>query len=220
VTNRVFMNKHRQNTLLAYMRIGFGVLILVAFVVQMDHTVQRGGDLVNFFSFFTIQSNLLAALILLTIGAGMLTSQKPRRWFAFLRGGMTLYMVITGIVFALLLSGLEQRLQVTIPWVNMVFHQLIPVVVLLDWVLFPPQFRFTFRQAIWWLVFPVAYLVYTLIRGPVVNWYPYPFLDAPQVGWPYVIVVCLFIAVGAAGLAWLLSLRTGRKSQGSTRLQR
>lgn len=206
------MTSHNKNALLAYARIGFGVLTLAAIAVQMEIALQRGSDLANFFSFFTIQSNLLVAFLLLIVGAGMLTSQKPRRWFAFLRGAATLYMVITGIVFALLLSGLEQRLQMTVPWVNMVLHQLIPVVVLLDWVLFPPAFRFRFRQVVWWLAFPLAYLVYTLIRGPIVNWYPYPFLDVSQTGWLSVIVTCLFIAVGAAGLAWLLALRTGRKA--------
>lgn len=202
------MAKNRKHYILALLRIGFGLLILAAFVAQITHTIGRGGSLSNFFSFFTIESNLLAAFVLLVVGVGMLAGKKARPQFAFIRGAMTLYMVITGIVFALLLSGLEQRLQVTIPWVNMVFHQLMPIVVLLDWVLFPPKFTFKFRHTIWWLVFPLVYLVYTLVRGPLVDWYPYPFLDAQEVGWLYVIVTCVAIAIGAAGLAWILALRT------------
>jgi hypothetical protein len=205
------MNKHNQK-LVAYLRIGFGLLIVAAFITQMSYTLNRGGNLVNFFSFFTIQSNLLAAFVLLTVGVGMLINAKAKPQFAFIRGAATLYMVITGIVFALLLSGLEQRLQVTVPWVNMVFHQLMPVVLLIDWLLFPPKFKFSFRHTVLWLVFPTLYLFYSLIRGSIVNWYPYPFLDPPQVGWLYVIITSIVIAVGATGLAWLLTLRTGRQT--------
>src|SRR5690606_27490606 len=128
--------------LVSLLRIGFGLLILVAVAVQLMHTIQLDRSVVNFFSFFTIESNLLAAFVLLVVGFGALAGAKAHRTFAFLRGAATLYMVITGIVFALLLAGLEQRLQITIPWVNTVLHYIMPVVMLVDWLLFPPKFKF------------------------------------------------------------------------------
>ena len=204
------MNK-RYWKLLAYIRIGFGLLIIAAFITQMSFALSEGRSLANFFSFFTIQSNLLAAFVLLTVGFGMLANAKANRQFAFIRGAATLYMVITGVVFALLLSGLEQRLQVTVPWVNTVFHHLMPIVMLVDWLAFPPKFKFTYRHTILWLIYPIVYLFYSLIRGAIVHWYPYPFIDPPQVGWPYVIIASIVIAIGAAGLAWLLTLRTGHQ---------
>lgn len=206
-------SNHNQiaHPLVSFLRIGFGLLILIAVAVQLMHTIQLDRSVVNFFSFFTIESNLLAAFVLLVVGFGALAGAKAHRTFAFLRGAATLYMVITGIVFALLLAGLEQRLQITIPWVNTVLHYIMPVVMLVDWLLFPPKFKFTFRQTLWWLAFPLAYLVYTLLRGLLVDWYPYPFLDASQVGWAQVIVTSIVIAIGAAVLAWILTLRTGYK---------
>lgn len=198
--------------LVSYLRIGFGVLALAAIGAQIIQTIQHGNSVVNFFSFFTIESNLLAALVLLVVGFGGLAGARARRTFAFIRGGATLYMVITGIVFALLLAGLEQRLQVTLPWVNSVLHYVMPVVLLVDWLLFPPNFTFKFRQAVLWLAFPLVYLIYTLIRGPLVGWYPYPFLDVSQVGWTSVVIMSIAIAIGAAALAWVLSLRTRRKT--------
>jgi hypothetical protein len=81
---------------------------------------------------------------------------------------------------------------------------------LVDWLLFPPKFKFSLQHTILWLAFPLVYLAYALIRGSIVNWYPYPFLDPPQVGWASVIVTSIAIAIGAAGLAWLLALRTQR----------
>lgn len=202
------MNKYRQSTLVSYLRIGFGLLILVALIVQLATNIQQGHSVVNFFSFFTVESNILAAIILLVVGVGTLTHQKATPEFAFIRGAATLYMTITGIVFALLLSGLQAELQLTVPWINTVLHYIGPVVLLVDWLLFPPKFKFTFRMALGWLVFPVVYLCYSLIRGSFVGWYPYPFINPIQNGWPAVIVMSIIIAIGAAGLAWLLALRT------------
>jgi hypothetical protein len=204
------MKKHNHyvHPLISLLRIGFGAMALVAVGVQLVTTIQDGNSAVNFFSFFTIESNLLAAAVLLVVGFGALAGVRARRTFAFIRGAATLYMVITGIVFALLLAGLEQRLQVTVPWINIVLHYIMPVVMLVDWLLFPPKFRFSFVQTLGWLIFPLLYLVYTLIRGSLVNWYPYPFLDASQIGWMSVSVMSVAIAIGAAILAWLLALRT------------
>jgi hypothetical protein len=199
-----------KRNLVAYLRIGFSLLVAAALAVQIYSTLEQGRNLLNFFSFFTIQSNIIAGVVLLIVGAGTLLNVKANRQFAFIRGAATLYMVITGIVFALLLAGLAERLQLTVPWVNMVLHYLIPIVMLVDWLLFPPKFKFSLQHTILWLAFPLVYLAYALIRGSIVNWYPYPFLDPPQVGWASVIVTSIAIAIGAAGLAWLLALRTQR----------
>ena len=206
-------NNHNQivHPFVSLLRIGFGLLVLVAIGAQLIQTIQLDRSIVNFFSFFTVESNLLAAFVLLVVGFGALAGAKAHRTFAFLRGAATLYMVITGIVFALLLAGLEQRLQVTIPWVNTVLHYIMPVVVLVDWLLFPPKFTFTFRQTLIWLVFPLVYLAYALIRGSLTGWYPYPFLDVSQVGWSVVIGMSVIIALGACVLAWILTLRTRYK---------
>lgn len=199
-----------KRNLVAYLRIGFSLLVAAALAVQVYSTLEQGRSLLNFFSFFTIQSNIIAGVVLLIVGVGTLLNVEANRQFAFIRGAATLYMVITGIVFALLLAGLAERLQLTVPWVNMVLHYLIPIVMLVDWLLFPPKFKFSLQHTILWLAFPLAYLAYALIRGSIVNWYPYPFLDPPQVGWVSVIVTSIAIAIGAAGLAWLLALRTQR----------
>lgn len=211
--NKLMVSKPKQlvHPFISWLRISFGLLALFAIAIQLIRTTQNGNSAANFFSFFTIESNILAAIVLLIVGFGALAGAKAYRTFAFIRGAATLYMVMTGIVFALLLSGLEQRLQVTIPWVNIVLHYIMPVVMLVDWLLFPPKFRFSFGQTLFWLIFPLAYLVYSLIRGSLIGWYPYPFLDVSQIGWVSVIVMSVVIAIGAAVLAWLLSLRTRYK---------
>ena len=100
-----------------------------------------------------------------------------------LRGAAVLYMAITGVVFALLLSGLKEELQLTEPAVDFIVHQLMPLVLVLDWLLDPPERPLPRRLVAVWLIYPVAYGAYSLIRGAIVDWYPYPFLNVADIGY-------------------------------------
>jgi hypothetical protein len=74
-------------------RLAFAGLAIAAVVAAITaHT----GSLGNFFSYFTIDSNLLAIVVLLA--GGLVNPQGRGR--AYLRGAATLFMVITGIVYA------------------------------------------------------------------------------------------------------------------------
>jgi len=201
------MNRHN---LFAYARIIIACIIFTAIIVQMNYSIEQHWNLVNFFSFFTIQSNILAAIILLIVGIGSLLQQKSNPQFALLRGAATLYMTMTGIIYLILLSGNEVALQTTVPWVNFVLHYAAPVIIVLDWLFFPPQFKLPFSKTIFWLSFPAFYLAYSLIRGAFTDWYPYPFLNPLTDGWGSVIMTCLVISIGAAGLSGLLALRSKR----------
>jgi len=184
-------------------KIVFGSLVVIAIIGQLIYSAQLPTfNPVNFFSFFTILSNILAAGLLLYVG---LLRPKPSRQLDLLRGGTTLYMVITGVVFALLLSHIAAALQLTLPWVNAILHQIMPIAVLADWLLDPPRTRITFRRSLAWLVFPLVYVGYTLLRGPIAHWYPYPFLDPAKVGgYPGVLLYCLGITLGTLIMSWIL----------------
>ena len=62
----------------------------------------------NFFSFLTIETNILAAGMLAL--AAVLSRSERSRLFDAVRGAIALYISITGVVFALLLSGLQEEL--------------------------------------------------------------------------------------------------------------
>ena len=188
-------------------RIGFALLTLVAIVYQLFHSIDINPDfrVANFFSFFTIESNIFAAIVLLAFGLGRVGS-PPSRTAELVRGAAVLYMVTTGIVYGLLLSGYTAELNTATPWVNNVVHRIFPVVLLADWLIRPPSVRLTLRDALPWLAFPIVYLVYSLIRGPIVDWYPYPFLD-PDRGGGYagVAATSVGIAVGVIAMTWLVT---------------
>lgn len=191
---------------LALGRIAFGGLGLAAIVTQLAHGIQMGWSTANFLSFFTIQSNVLVAFLLLTIGICNLMGIT--RSIASLRGAVTLYISMTGIIYFLLLAGNEAALQTTIPWVNSVLHYLIPLVVLADWIFFPPTRNIPLKSTLLWLIYPFAYLIYTFLRGAVTEWYPYPFLNPVTSGWPTVVAMCLIITLGTIGLALLIAKRS------------
>ena len=188
------------------LRVGFAALTFAAIVTQFAIGLDKDGFRPwNFFSFFTIQSNILAALILLASSALALGVRvTPDRW-DLVRGAAVAYMATTGVVYDALLADIQADLQLTEPWVDWVLHRLMPVVMALDWLIAPPSRRLAFRECLWWMIYPLAYLAYSLIRGPNVDWYPYPFLDPDEVGgYAGVAAMSIGITILFLGLIWLV----------------
>lgn len=186
-----------RTTVIAAYRAFFGALGAAAIVTQLADLAGKGVlNPVNFFSYFTILSNTFAVVVLLA-GATLWRLQRSPA-SDMVRGAAVLYMTITLIVFALLLSGTD--VDTAIPWVNAVVHQLLPVVMIADWLIDPPQTRLTIRQGLAWLIPPLVWIAYTMIRGPIAGWYPYPFLDPANGGYASVVVTTLVILAGGAVL--------------------
>ena len=213
----------------AVVRILTAVVGTAAVVAQLTRTIENavaasqpiGTVVANFFSFFTIQSNVAAAATL-TIGAILFWRQSRRtdaepRWFAVLLACVTTYMVITGIVYNLLLRGIQLPQGETVPWSNEVMHVAVPIVLLLDLFLAPRRRPLPWR-AVWIIViYPIAWVIYTLLRGPFVTspgngepyWYPYPFLNPNNpglepAGYAGVAVYVVAIAAGIIAVGLLV----------------
>jgi len=200
----------KRNYLIGY-KVFFGLLGLSAIVTEIATLRARGlFSAENFFSYFTIEANTIAFIVLLA-SAWFLFTQKKSVTLDFFRGAATFYMVVTGIVFAVLLSGIEGATLTAVPWDNIVLHYLIPIAAVLDWILDPPANRIVYRKALIWLLFPLAYLAYSLVRGPIVEWYPYPFLDPANGGYGQVIITSVIILIGGLVLAYVVS-RVGVKT--------
>jgi hypothetical protein len=189
-------------------RVLVALLGLSSVVLEVVTLVGRGTFVpANFLSFFTIQSNLLAAVTLLLVVA-----RPPAPWLSWLRGLATMCMVVTGLVFAVLLAGLPQDVLTAVPWDNTVLHQLVPLWFALDWALDPPAPAVPLRRALLWLLYPLAYVAYSLLRGPLVDWYPYPFLDPATGGYGAVAVTCVGIAVLGVVLVLVLTWWDARRA--------
>ncbi len=182
-------------------RLALALLVLAAVGAQLAIHVAAGYSVVSFFSYFTNLSNLFAAAVL-TVGATRLArGRAPTRTSDSMRGAAVVNMLVVGLVFSLLLRNVD--LGALRPWVNGVLHYVMPVAVALEWVLAPPTARLGRGDAIRWLAFPTAYLAYSLARGALTGWYPYPFLNPATIG-GYGHVAAY--AVGIFGLFAVLAL--------------
>ena len=201
---------------LAVARVGFAVTGVVAMTYQfsaLDNTLDHFNP-GNFFSFFTIQSNVLAALVL--VAAAIVRRGERTMLFDALRGAATLYIAITGVVFALLLAGLQEDLDTHVAWVDVVVHKLIPIVVVADWLIDPPRRRVQITVAVAWLAYPALGLAYTLIRGASETWYPYPFVDVSKIGYDGVAWRCAVLLVAFVGAALLVAAIGNARGRAAT----
>ncbi len=195
-------------------RIFFALLTIVAIATQLHRQIAGGFSIINFFSFFTIESNIFAAVVCIAGGVGFLLNKWPSACLSFMRGAATLYMATTGIVYVLLLSGLNESLNTTVPWVNAVVHYIMPAAVVIDWYTNLPKTRIPFRWALLWLAYPLAYITYSLIRGFRVHWYPYPFLDVRAHGYSGIMVISGMLAVAMVALVAAIIGPTRHRSVG------
>jgi len=80
-------------------------------------------------------------------------------------------------------------------------HVVAPVLYVIDWLVFVPKRTLKVKSAFAWLAFPLAYAVYSLIHGPLTDFYPYPFIDVSKLGYAKVLtdmgmLILVFTALG------------------------
>ena len=193
----------------------------IAFCVAMQYWLLLRGETfagmaassVKFFSFFTILTNILAAaaLLLPLIARRSVAGQFLAR--PGVRTAIAGYIIIVGVIYYLLLSGLSQRQGWPMFFEHML-HYVTPPLFVLDWLAFVDKRDLPWRVDLSAMSFPLAYLAWTLLHGAASNWYPYPFLDVSELGYPRAILniaglVLVFLAleIGLVGIGRLLARR-------------
>lgn len=167
---------------------------------QASASVSLTTRFVRFFSYFTIQSNLLVLAVSASLA---IDPQREGRLWRVLHLDALLGIAVTGIVFATLLAGLVDP-QGAAAWANAGFHYLSPIMAVLGWLFFGPRPRIDTRTIALAFVWPLAWLGYTLLHGASTDWYPYPFLNVDKLGYPRVFVNMGAVLIGAGALAFLL----------------
>ena len=160
----------------------------------------------RYFAYFTIQSNLLVAVTSTVLARDPVLDRTGWRT-ARLAGvvGIT----VTGLVHFFLLRPLLDLDGAN--WVvDKLLHMVVPVLAVAAWAWVGPRPRTTWREAAYGLLWPVAWLAWTLVVAQVDGWVPYPFLDADEEGWGSVVVVSLGITVLFVGLFVLYRWLDGR----------
>ena len=173
----------------------------VALVVQFILLIDRDGSVVNFFSYFTIESN-----ILVLIASAMIFVKADRGGTAFgiLRLAGLVGITITGIIFSTVLAG-SVELNGIDWWTDKAFHYVVPAMAVIGFVIIKPRTRLD-KSALWFMVWALGWLAYTLIRGAVshpryavtdttFSDVPYDFLDVDAHGGGAVAVACVGVLV-------------------------
>lgn len=203
--------KQNKKFLVGY-KLFFGLLGFSAIVTEVATIVERGTfNPVNFFSYFTIETNLLVAAILLLSAIATAWGKNAR--LDVLRSAVTAYILIVGLGFSLLLSGLENTQFTAVPWDNIVLHYIMPLAMLVDWLLDRPKRALSFVPSLKWLLFPVVYIGYSLVRGSITGWYPYPFLNPDLNGVGAVVVAITGMLVLSVALIWSLCRLSAKPAQ-------
>ncbi|GAA2992852.1 hypothetical protein JOD63_001518 [Microbacterium terrae] len=181
-------------------------------------------------AYFTTQSNVIVVAYFAVAVFWMLRRRRTDAPAPVLRGGVTLWIVITGLVSHVLLNqgaspfpGMADP-DAAVALANQslfILHYAVPAMVLLDWVLFPPHGMVRWRDAGWWMLYPVAYGAITLVRAAVFptvsDRFPYPFLDYVDLGAGVVVsllrvvAVMAVLAVGVVALDKLAAAFTRRR---------
>src|SRR5689334_10859472 len=186
---------------LAVFRAITAIVVLVAIAYQAKVIIDSGlFRPLRFFAFFTILSNLFGAVLWLWLAVRW--RRQRTRLDDLLRGAATLYLVVTFVVVVLLLGGAELSLSDKI--VDFIVHKAFPILVVVDWLIDPPETDLRMQDVALWLIFPLIWVALTLVRGALDGWYPYPFLDPDNGGYRSVAYHVAAIFAGFVILAGII----------------
>ncbi|MGW6210773.1 Pr6Pr family membrane protein [Streptomyces sp. NBC_00198] len=193
----------------------FRILVALAAAAGVAIDVKLGSP-VRVLSYFTIQTNLLVALVFAASARRAWSARRPLP--GVLTGGTLIYISITGLVYHLLLANESSPFSMTgggdtlSGWhavANHLLHTVTPIAVVLDWLLLTRPAPLAFRNAVTWLLYPLAYLVFSLARGAAIPpgnpvRYLYPFVDVERHGYAGVLGNTAILGVAFYALALLI----------------
>lgn len=179
----------------AYALLGWFAVILQYFLMLNNGLASPGMSTVNFFCYFTILSNIIAALCF----TGLLF--RPSSFFAKpqLLTAATVYMIVVGLTYNTILRPLWSP-QGWDRVADELLHLVLPLMILIYWMIFVPKKDLRWKDILPGLIYPAVYCIVILIRGAFTKWYPYPFLDAAKLSSLKLFVnitgmICLFLIV-------------------------
>lgn len=162
--------------------------------------------LVRLFSYFTILSNVAVGAV------SVLLTLDPRRDGPVLRVAhldALVCIAVTGIVYNTVLRGL-QDLSAAGQVSNLLLHVASPLLAVVVWLVVGPRPRVDVATVLWSLAAPLAWIAWTFVRGAVVHWYPYPFLDVDEIGLGPALLGTAVVAVVFLVLAFVVRWVDGR----------
>lgn len=162
------------------------------------------------FKYFTNISNLLC-MVYFFIDVIFLLAMRNRdgsvSWCPALKGVAMMGITVTWLVAHFMLGSFTMgpSLRVSIRLV----HYVVPILTILDWLLFDKKGQIKLTAPLLWTVFPLGYFAAIMglaYFGKGVPFYPYPFMNVEKQGLPRVLITVAVMLVFFVALGYLFVL--------------
>jgi len=170
-----------------------------------------GAATLTYLGYFTVLTNILAGL---AFTAQLLKpGNRLRRFFErpAVRAAIALYILVVMVVYWALLASIHNPTGWSAVF-NVGLHLVIPVLFIIDWLIFSPKDNMSYKHLPYWTIYPVLYGLFNIVRGLMTGFYPYPFLDVSKLGYGKVFVnmfgfMSIYLIGGAVfiTIGWYLS---------------
>ena len=186
--------------------------VITQFILMINNrTASVPETIVRFFSFFTILTNLIVAVYYTIHWLQKTTSLLFRLQKPGILSAVTLYIAVVGLIYQIVLRSIWSPVGIQ-KLVDELLHSIIPVFTLVYWFLYEKHNEASWKSIPSWLLYPLFYLAFILIRGSISNFYPYPFVNVTELGLQKVLInssvlvfVFLSIAIGLVACSKLIT---------------
>ncbi|WDU61274.1 Pr6Pr family membrane protein [Pseudomonas poae] len=190
---------------------GLGIQQYLIFYSRWEAGASLLGGLINFFSFFTVLTNTLAAVVLSYALINRDCAAKRVFLAPVVSSGIAVSIVVVGLAYSLLLRHLWQPEGFQLI-ADELLHDVMPVLFVVYWWRWVPKGQLRLKHIGLWVIYPLVYFAYALLRGDLLGQYQYPFIDVGTLGYPQVFVNAggilagfVLVALVVVGLDRLLS---------------
>jgi hypothetical protein len=135
----------------------------------------------EYFAYFSIVTAIVAGLFLITTSFGLLLDIEDTKWVEIARLSLAVALIVVGVVYHALLADVANDVRdgdyawPVLP--NQIIHTYAPILAAIEYLISIKAFRIRLRSFLLVAVFPITWLVLSIIRGTLTNWWPYWFIN-------------------------------------------
>ena len=180
-----------------------GLTLLVSHILSSTYIENASITLIErnirIYRYFTNQTNLLVIIWLALAIIWSSDPNKMQKLMGKVKGAITLYITVTFIIFAIVLSPMYHPSGIE-GIINLMLHYIIPVAFIFDWIITEDN-TYEWKFISHWLIYPICYLVFALIHGLTTGDFIYPFLNYEALGFSGLVISVTLLILFFIGLS-------------------
>ena len=193
------------------------IVIVTAIGLYLNSGLPNGSFAPEMFLYYTILSNFFCLLYYLVACVSVVQIIRKdgihgeSTWAIHLKGAVIMAITVTLLIYWFILFGAGfEMAEGTSPLANLIVHLIVPVLSILDWVVFDPKGRLNRLDPVKWLIIPLCYYAFTVVAAALGmtfyggSHYPYFFIDADVLGWGTVMLNVLGLAAAFLAIGYIV----------------